>query len=145
MITTCCRFAGVLAACFVLLAGCASPPPKPHDMLTCSNEDNCRVKVYVSCAFHYWPCVVSVDRDRIAARGNNVFWDLEDEPDGKRFTFDPSTGIEFKKSGNGFRCMPVAGKRSFKCDNGKVAGEHEYGVKVIGDVWVPRLDPWVVN
>ena len=144
MSTKCFRFAGVLAACFVMLAGCASTP-KPRDEFTCTNAKDCRAKVYVSCWLNYWPCQVSVDPYRLVANGNNVFWDLQDEGDGKRFKFDPDTGIEFKKSGNGFKCMQVAGGRSFKCDNGKQAGEHEYGVKVIGDVWVPRLDPWVVN
>lgn len=137
--------AGVLAACVALLVGCATPPTKPPGMLSCSDEEHCRVQVYVSCFLHYWPCTVSVDIAKVQARGNNVFWDLQDEPDGKRFRFDPASGIEFKKQGNGFRCMPVSAGRSYKCDNGKVPGEHEYGVKVIGDVFVPRLDPWVVN
>ena len=114
-------------------------------MLSCSNEQECRVKVYVTCAFHYWPCLVSVDQEKVDARGNNVFWDLQDDPDGNRFRFDPDSGIQFKKPGNGFTCRPVAGQRSFKCDNGRVDGEHEYGVKVVGDVFVPRLDPWIVN
>jgi len=114
-------------------------------MMSCSDEDHCRVKVYVSCFAGWWPCTVSVSVAKLEARGNNVFWDLEDEPDGKRFRFDPDSGIAFKKEGSGFDCMPVAGKRSFKCTNRNVKGEHEYGVKVIGDVFVPRLDPWVVN
>ena len=145
MITNGFRCAGVLAACFVvLLSGCTSIP-KSSEELTCTNEKDCRGKVYVSCLFGYWPCTVSVDPYRIVARGNNVFWELQNDGDGRRFKFDPGTGIEFKKPGNGFKCMPVAGDRSFKCDNGKQPGDHEYGVKVIGDVWVPRLDPWVVN
>ena len=144
MIRKCLPCVGLLAVCFFMLTSCAPTPPKPMQVLSCSDEDHCRVKVYVACAFHLWPCQISVDQDRVNANGNNVFWDLEDEPDGKRFKFDSIAGIQFKKAGNGFTCMP-AGNRSFKCNNGKVAGEHEYGIKVVGDVYVPPLDPWIVN
>ena len=136
----------VLAAFVVLLAGCASvPSPSPPRTLNCSNKE-CRVQVSVTCHLYIF-CHVSVDVDEVHAHGNNVFGDLKDEPDGKRFTFDPTTGIEFKtpEGKKTFDCQPVAGMRSYKCNNAKAIGRFEYGVKVVGPVFVPRLDPWVVN
>ncbi len=145
MYIRCIRLASAIAACLVVLTGCATPPITEQKVM-CSAQD-CRVKVYISCLAHWWPCKIWVDDSKVEARGKNVFWDLQDDFDGKRFQFDPNTnvGIRFKKSGNGFTCNPVAASRSFKCDNGKVPGEHEYGIKLIGPVFVKEFDPWVVN
>lgn len=125
---------------FAALTGCATAPSGNPRTFDCAGD--CRVKVKVTCEAVVF-CHASVDFDEVRARGQNVFWDI-DESSLASFVFDPDTGIEFKtaEGRRNFPCQRLANGRSFKCDNGKAPGKFEYGVKVIG---VPRLDPWVVN
>ena len=134
--------AGAAAACSVLLAGCQSLPVPP--LAEGCGHDACTVQVHVSCIKDTCWLWLPPWQYTVNARGNNVFWQLQADADGKHFRFDPAKGIRFKAQGNGFSCMPI-GDNQFKCDNGKVPGYHEYGINVIGDVKVPELDPWVVN
>jgi hypothetical protein len=129
-----------LLALAVLVAGCATTPPGTPRTFDCTGD--CRVKVTVTCQF-VMLCHASVDFDEVRARGQNVFWEIDDASN-SNFVFDPDTGIEFKtaEGRQNFRCQRLANGRSFKCDNGNAPGKFEYGVKVIG---VRRLDPWVVN
>ena len=122
-----------------LVAGCATAPTGNPRTFDCGD---CRVKVKVTCEAVMF-CHASVDIDEIRARGQNVFWDIDDTSNAN-FVFDPDTGIAFKtpEGRQNFPCQRLANGRSFKCDNRGAAGKFEYGVKVIG---VPRLDPWVVN
>ena len=130
----------LLVAVAALVAGCATTPPGTPRTFDCTGD--CRVKVTVTCTLVMF-CHASVDFDEVRARGQNVFWDIDDASN-SNFVFDPDTGIEFKtaEGRQNFRCQRLANGRSFKCDNGKAPGKFEYSVNIIG---APRLDPWVVN
>ena len=145
MIAKCIQCAGVLATCLILLNGCKSISTKPPEVLSCAlkPETACTVPVSVKCVQTSCSIASPSSTDVVDARGNNVFWELQNDDDSKRFKFDPDKGIQFK-AGSGFSCQPV-GTRSFKCDNGKHIGYHHYSINLIGDVVVPELDPWVVN
>jgi hypothetical protein len=136
---------GVLATCLILLSGCKSISTKPPEVLSCAvkTETACTVPVSVKCINNSCKISSPAKTDVVEARGNNVFWVLQDDDDSKRFTFDPDKGIETKE-GSGLRCQPV-GTRSFKCLNANKVGYHHYTINLVGDVVVPPLDPWVVN
>jgi hypothetical protein len=135
----------VIAAMSALIAGCSSlssQPGPPRAMSDCSDDDHCRVQVFVKCPTIV-TCETSVDITEIHVHGHNVFWELDDAAK-RQFEFDPYSGIRFKTDDgkNNFVCAP-SGPGKFHCRNdNKFHGRMEYGVKING---VRRLDPWVVN
>ena len=69
-----------------LVEGCATAPTGNPRTFDCGD---CRVKVKVTCEAVMF-CHASVDIDEIRARGQNVFWEIDDTSNAN-FVFDPIT------------------------------------------------------